>query len=78
VSRERILKPTGGQAERKPPSTTTSEPVMNEEGKKCNGVCYFAWIAWALAASPVSEICLKPVPKGGIYVLARMPSMDWR
>ena len=55
MSQQRILSPTSGQAERKPPSITTSEP-RHEPGfvrdKKCNGVCYFAWIAWALHHGP--------------------------
>jgi hypothetical protein len=34
-------------------------------GKKCNGVCYFAWIAWALHQGPGENRRTKPAgPRG--------------
>jgi hypothetical protein len=45
------LESESGLADRNPPSTTTSEPRHEQgfvRGKIRNGVCYFAWIAWAL------------------------------
>ena len=59
----------------KPPSTATSEPVMNEDSSQARNATAFATLLgspgrWLLAQ--LSEICLKPVPKGGIYVLARL------